>query len=282
MFGYVIANRDIMTQEQEDRYRAFYCGLCRALRLRHGTLSRLTLTYDMTFLIMILTSMYEPEEECGEERCMMHPIQEHQWCGNIYTDYAADMNLALAYLNCMDDWNDDKNLIRRAQAGVLSGGYDAVREKYPQRCAHIEACLSQLAELEQNNSPDPDAAAKCFGKLMGDIFVFEQDSLWSERLREFGEQLGKFIYIMDAVLDLEQDKAKGSYNPLKVFAEDKSEQDLKHILTMLIGECAASFERLPLVSDADIMRNILYSGVWLRYNTQMDKRHKERGGAVES
>ncbi len=282
MFGYVIANHDIMTEEQVNRYRSIYCGLCRELRLRHGSLSRFTLTYDMTFLILILTSMYEPEEEGGQERCMMHPVHSHDWCSNSFTEYAADMNLALAYLNCMDDWNDDKNLASRIEAGVLKSGYDRVCEKYPERCAFIEKCLAELSELEEQKSDDPDAAAKCFGRLMGDLFIFVPDSIWGERLREFGEQLGEFIYIMDAVLDLERDIKKGSYNPLKTLAEGKSDDDFKYMLTMLIGECAASFERLPMVNDVDIMRNILYSGVWLRYNSEMDRRHKERGEAVES
>ena len=282
MFGYVIANRDIMSEEQVNRYRSIYCGLCRELRLRHGSLSRFTLTYDMTFLILILTSMYEPEEESGQERCMLHPVHSHDWCSNSFTEYAADMNLALAYLNCMDDWNDDKNVVSRAEAGILKSGYGRVFEKYPERCAFIEKCLADLTELEEQNSDDPDAAARCFGRLMGDLFEFVPDSVWGGRLREFGEQLGEFIYIMDAVLDLEHDIKKGSYNPLKTFAEGKSEDDLRYMLTMLIGECAASFERLPLVSDVDIMRNILYSGVWLRYNSEMDRRRKERGEAVES
>ena len=118
---------------------------------------------------------------------------------------------------------------------------------------------------------------------MGEIFAEGPDKLWSERLRLFGQELGEFICIMDAVLDLESDRAAGRYNPVAAFAEGKSEDDLRYTLTMLIGECAAEFERLPVVKDADIMRNILYSGVWLRYNAEMARRHGEEGGRpVES
>ena len=63
MFGYVIANREIMTEEQIERYRAYYCGLCRTLKRRHGAAARFTLNYDMTFLVLLLSSMCEPEEE---------------------------------------------------------------------------------------------------------------------------------------------------------------------------------------------------------------------------
>lgn len=283
MFGYIIANKDIMTEEQEARYRECYCGLCHALQRRHGTIARLTLTYDMTFLILLLNSMYEPDESSGTARCFMHPVRTHNWASSWVTDYAADMNVALAYLNCMDDWKDERRLTRRAEAGMLSEEYFYVTQKYPEKCKFITDCLDELSAIEARRDPDPDAGARCFGRLMGEIFAEGPDALWRERLRVFGQELGEFIYIMDAVLDLEGDRAGGRYNAVAAFAEGKTEDDLRYTLTMLIGECAAVFERLPVVRDADIMRNILYSGVWLRYNMEMARRHgKEGGEPVES
>ena len=267
MFGYVVANKDIMTEEQLRRYRGCYCGLCRQLKERCGSLSRLTLTYDMTFLVMLLSSMYEPEEATGEERCAAHPAKPHEYWENQITGYAADMNLALAYLNMLDDWKDDRKVLRLLESGMFSGKYRAVREKYPEKCAFIEENLALLAEIEGRGERDPDAGARCFGAIMGELFSYQSDSLWGGAVREFGQVLGEFVYIMDAVVDLPKDREKGNYNPLTALVEQgRTADDLRYILTMLIGECAARFERLPLVRDADIMRNILYSGVWLRYN----------------
>ena len=96
MFGYVIANPDSLTPEQLARYKSCYCGLCRTLKARHGSVSRLTLTYDMTFLVLLLESMYEPEAETGEERCIAHPVHPHGWSASAVTEYAADMNILLA------------------------------------------------------------------------------------------------------------------------------------------------------------------------------------------
>ena len=145
MFGYVIADREIMTEEQVGRYRAYYCGLCRALKRRHGAAARFTLNYDMTFLVLLLSSMCEPEEEesgCG--RCAAHPLSEHPWICSAFTDYAADMNVALAYLNCLDDWRDERRLLSRAEAAALSGAYARVKADYPQRCGFIEERLALL------------------------------------------------------------------------------------------------------------------------------------------
>lgn len=71
MFGYLVAAPELMTEPQLGRYRAAYCGLCRSLRARHGQISGLTLTYDMTFLVLFLSSLYEPEEtnRGGHMRC---------------------------------------------------------------------------------------------------------------------------------------------------------------------------------------------------------------------
>ncbi len=278
MFGYVIANPDSLAPEQLERYKSCYCGLCRTLKNRHGSLARLTLTYDMTFLVLLLESMYEPESREGTERCAAHPIHEHKWSASPVTDYAADMNLVLAYQNCLDDWIDERKLLSWAEAAIMRSKYERIKSVYAEKCGFIEEQLAALAEIERRGEPDPDAGAHCFGRLMGELFVyFPDDAVWSPRLRRFGEELGEFIYIMDAVLDLDADKAACRYNPMAAYAADKDEESLRATLTMLIGECAEVFELLPIVRDADILRNILYSGVWTRYNAEMDRRHGKKG-----
>ena len=104
MFGYVIANLEGLTQAQKDRYKGCYCGLCRVLKQRHGFSGRLTLTYDMTFLVLLLSALYEADEERGMEICPAHPLRKHFYWQTRYTEYAADMNVVLAYNNCRDDW----------------------------------------------------------------------------------------------------------------------------------------------------------------------------------
>lgn len=274
MFGYVVANKEIMTPDQLGRYKACYCGLCRSLRLCCSSLSRMTLNYDMTFLILFLSSMYEPEEQSGQERCVMHPLHLHDFCSSDVSDYAADMNLALAYLNMLDDWKDDRNALRLLGSGVFSREYSRVRQKHADKCAFIEERLRELDEIEKAGETDPDVGAHCFGRIMGEVFSYQPDSVWGGDIRLFGQALGEFVYIMDAVCDLDRDMARGRYNPLLSLREaGRTDDDLRYVLTMLIGECAERFERLPIVRDADIIRNVLYSGVWLRYNAMMEKKN---------
>lgn len=274
MFGYILANKSALTEEQLTRYRGCYCGLCRALGEKYGLPGRMTLNFDMTFLVMLLSSMYEPKEYSGSEKCVVHPFKEQPWWRSIFTEYAADMNIALAYHNCLDDWRDDKSLAAASEARLLKKGYAEVREKWPRQCLAIEKCMETLSDLESGAPAGPDAAANCFGELMGELFACRDDS-WADKFRIFGCALGKFIYMMDACVDLERDKKRGTYNPLVgMGGGELTEEGKKDILKMLIGDCAAEFEKLPLVQDVDIMRNILYSGVWTQYEQAKRKAGK--------
>ena len=105
------------------------------------------------------------------------------------------------------------------------------------------------------------------GEMLGEIMCWREDE-WQEELRTLGFYMGKFIYLMDAYEDYEADQKKNCYNPL-VYMEKENDQEFdtfcKLLLTSMMSECAKSFERLPILLHADILRNILYSGVWSRY-----------------
>lgn len=264
MFGYLTADLNSLEQPQKDRYKGCYCGLCAALKRTHGVFGRLALTYDMTFLVLLLSSMYEPEEERRMETCMAHPIRKHFCWESPYTAYAADMNVALAYHNCRDDFEDDGSVVGFWESEFLTKQYQAVSERWPRQCAAIEQCLRDLAAIEQENAQTPDAAAACFGALMSAIFSV--DRAFDGFLAPFGDALGRFIYLLDAVMDLEEDVKKDRYNPLKALrAAGWTAADFRTVLTTQLGAAADAFERLPLLQDADLLRNILYSGVWQRY-----------------
>ncbi len=269
MFGYVRANVADLTQEQKARYRANYCGLCLALKRRHGQPGRLALTYDMTFLTMFLSSLYEPEEKHGTMRCGAHPAKAHPYVRSDVTDYAADMTIALAYHKCLDDWQDEGKRSAKVYAHVLGRAYQQVKERWPRQAAAIEDGMKRLSDVEKRREPSPDAAANCFAILMAELFVMKED-YWRNALRAFGSALGRYIYLVDAACDYEDDRKSGGYNPVLLL--DKQPEDMREHLTQALGRASAAFEALPLVQDADILKNILYSGIWQSYNEMIEKR----------
>ena len=262
MFGYLAASPRLLTEEELSRYKAAYCGLCRVLKERYGQFSRLTLNYDMTFLVLLLNSLYEPPEKSGNNICIAHPLEKRLWWTSEVTDYAADMNIALSYLKCIDDWKDDGKLAARSEAKLLEKSYCSIKEKYPRQCLAMEESISALSELEKENNEDPDAASETFGALLGEVFIY-RDDIWKDMLYNTGCGLGRFIYLLDAVTDLERDAASGAYNPLKSYrGMPDNEQRFRDILKIFLGDAVSAFNMLPLVQDVSILKNILCIGLW--------------------
>ena len=265
MFGYLTAQTELLTPEQLARYRACYCGLCRSLKDRHGQLGRLTLNYDMCFLVLLLDSLDEPELRQGEEPCIAHPRTARAWQRTENSDYAADLTVALAYNKCLDDWHDDASPLALAETAALRRSYRKVQALWPRQCEAIEQGLRALGELEKNGEADPDAAAACFGALMAELFVRREDR-WAPQLRSLGGALGRFIYILDACMDLDKDALLGRYNPLRRRYGMNNAAAFRDILKMLLGDAVRAFDALPLVQDAPLMQNILCAGLWAAFD----------------
>ena len=278
MFGYVMANRPELKIREYDRYRAYYCGLCRALKKEYGLSGRLTLNYDMTFLVVLLTGLYEPDTQTGEFTCMMHPMKKRQLRENDIQSYAAQMNVLLAYYNLVDDWKDDHNYTKKTIASMFEKDYQRIKINYPRQTIAIEQYMEKLAAYEAEKQTNIDLVAGLTGEMLGEIFAWKQDE-WYDELKTLGFYLGKFIYLMDAYEDRDKDEKKDSYNPLRYLdTEDEQEYETlcRLMMTSMISECAKSFERLPILLHADILRNILYSGVWSKYEYIQLKKKKRK------
>jgi hypothetical protein len=284
MFGYVIPNTKALSPEAQARYRTAYCGLCRRIGARYGLGGRLTLSYDLTFLDLLLCSLYEGESENVTERghCPVHPCRKVEWRYSAPTDYCADLSVVLHYYNACDKWQDDRNPLALGYKGLLGGKAPEAEARWPRQSKAIRDGLAQLAAYEaagREEDPDLDAVSGCFGTLMAELFDYKQDR-WAPELRHLGFHLGKYIYLLDAYDDLARDERRGAYNPLRTLRQSPTyEQEMREIFDLLLAECARSFERLPCVEDADLLRNILYSGVGLRYACLQNKKdHRKADG----
>ena len=279
MFGYVTANWKELDKAQKDRYGSIYCGICREIRNQSGQLARVTLRYDMAFLAALLMSLYEPEEICGKNSCLVHPVSKRAWVDNDYIRYSADMNVALAYYNALDDWQDDKNPAAKLLASALGGHLPEIENRYPRQCEAIRNCIAQLSELEKANCSNPDEPAACFGRLMGELLVYNED-MWASALRQMGNALGRFIYLLDAALDYGRDLKKGKYNPYIAMGLGENSQRWEDYLVLTMARCTDFYERLPLVQDKPLLDNILYSGVWVNYRAKRKEADQNDGRSL--
>jgi hypothetical protein len=270
LFGYVSASYKELTPQQKLRYNSIYCGICRRIHAQSGSVARLGLSYDIAFLSALLMSLYEPEETSGANSCLPHPVTKKPWVDSAFIRYGADMNVALSYYQLLDDWQDDRKLTAKLLSGAMETPAGEIALRYPRQCRAIEDCIRRLSRLEQEGCDNPDLCAGCFGDLMGELFVYEED-LWSPTLRQMGNALGRFIYLLDAAVDYDKDEKKGSYNPFLAMGTGKDWPRWEQYLVMTMGRCTEAFEKLPLVQDKDLLDNILYSGVWTGYRRTRQK-----------
>ncbi len=276
MLGNIQVNQDDLKVKDLRKYREYYCGVCRDIKGRAGQFPRFFLTYDMTFLAILLSSLEEAPETEVTRRCSLHPFKKTVSIQNKWTAYGADMNLLLTYYNLMDDWEDEKKLSSRAAAGLMSRSLSSLKQRYPSQVQAVETYLEELQKAEKENSPDLDRAAGLTGIFFGEVFSPE-GTLWREELRTLGFYLGKWIYLMDAWSDVEKDREKGNYNPFAQMAEEPDFDEKAHeILLMMAAEAARAFERLPVVENVDILRNILYSGIWNTYRKIQTEKQTEK------
>ena len=273
MFGYVVLNKPEIKFKDFDMYRSFYCGLCRELRERYGISGQITLSYDMTFVILLLSALYEPPTRKGTTRCIVHPVRKQTVRKNAITEYGADMNIFLTYYKCKDDWNDEKKILSLAYGKLLESKEKKSEQQWKKKIDVIISCLNELSEMEQEGETDIDRVSGCFGRIMAEIFAYRED-VWEPTLHRMGFYLGKFIYLMDAYDDVEKDIKSGSYNPFrKAYLDDPAfADDCRSLLTLMMSECSREFEQLPILLHAEILRNVLYSGVWSRYTAVTSER----------
>jgi len=278
MFGYVNVNRKSLSEEEEKVYRSFYCGMCHALKDNYGTKSQLLLNYDTVFLALLLSGLYEPQEEVKPFTCALHPTKKHEKVESDIMNYSASMGILLSYHQLMDDWKDNHSVAKKSAAGILRKDYEKAAALYPRQAKAVETYIRELNRLESEQNQNADVVSGLTGVMLGELFDYREDE-WSEELKILGLYLGKFIYLMDACMDLETDHKKGSYNPFSSYYGKDNELFFRSILSMVMGDAIRAFDIMPLVQDVGILKNVLCDGLWQQFNKKFKK---EEGPLDES
>ena len=273
MFGYILTNKEELKIKEWNRYQSFYCGLCRTLRTRHGIKGQMTLNYDMVFLAILLSALYESQTETKSYLCPLHPTKKQRVFQNEILEYVADMDILLAYHNLRDGWQDEKNVAKLLSAQILKSDYQKTALMYPRQSKAVTEYMEDLNKCQNRLESNVDVVAGLTGTMMAELFVFREDE-WSDRLRWVGFFLGKFIYLMDAFDDMEQDQKKKQFNVwLNLKQSEELNAMIQETLIQTMAECAKIFEELPIILDIELLRNIIYAGVWTKYHRKVQSEH---------
>ena len=168
MFGYVRPPLEILPQEEADRFRRAYCGLCHTLGERYGPAARMILNYDFTYLAILLS---DPEEAAPcRRRCVSSPVRLRAYQpATAALELAADESVILAYWQLRDGVEDHglwKGLGYRVSAAALRGGYRKAAAARPEFDGRVREQLAALSRLEGECCPSMDQAADTFAQLL--------------------------------------------------------------------------------------------------------------------
>nr|WP_312578403.1 DUF5685 family protein [Sedimentibacter sp.] len=263
MFGYVTIDKMELKFKEYYSYKGYYCGLCMSLKHKYSNLSRMTLNYDMTFLILLLSSLYEPKNNIYNSRCIAHPNKKQLIIQNDITEYASSINIILSYYNLKDNWDDEKDVKSLVFARLLKKEFKKANAELIDKSEKISKRIKNIAQLEKEDTSDIDKVSNEFGHLMEEIILYKEDA-WEKTLRKLGFFLGKYIYLLDAYEDMEKDKKNNSYNPFNKLNIQNINAYAKEILMLNLSFLSEEVEKLPLIQDKEIIENIIYSGILMK------------------
>lgn len=275
MFGYVKPCKPQLRVCEFDTYKAVYCGQCKQLGREYGTLMRLTLSYDFTFLALLHMSLAEDPGVFSPCRCMLHPMQKKPCAiASEPLSFSSGVGMLMLYFKLLDnthdgDWKDQ--LTATLAMPFAKSAYRKAAERYPAVAQILYETISRQSALEDDGCDNVDLACEPTAQALSGICALLSDKLGQQRaLSRFGYLLGRYIYMADALDDLEQDLRQKSYNPFllrsKLTAptpEDLAQlrEEAKGSLYLTIGELEKTYELLDLHHYRPILDNIVYLGM---------------------
>lgn len=267
MFGYVIPDKNNMYIKDFNVFQAFYCGLCKSLHRTGSEVTRLCTNYDLTFYDVLIHSLSGSEVKFERKLCAYNGKKKVIVAPDEISLKMADLAVMLAYYNAEDDVTDGK------KSRILIKWRLALRKrKAAKRLPEIDALMrdsfKRLNALERERCDSIDRVADCFASLMRDITrrLVKTDT----DIDDFAYNLGRMVYLLDAVDDVEKDTLKKRYNPLLLnYGECKNKQDylaknmdeLSFLLTSTYNKMVGCYNRMNIVLYEGVLSNTVYLGI---------------------
>ena len=263
MFGYVRPLRQELRCKDFDLYRATYCGLCRCLRRRYGPAAPMFLSFDLTFLALLLWQPEERFQPC-QGRCHANPLVKKPMCpDSAALEWAADVSVILSWWKLKDALRDErgaKRLEARSLSLLLLPAYRSAARRCPGFDSTAQCCLDELAALEAEHSPSLDRPADTFARILQAAVPEGEEQ--ARVLAQLLYHLGRWIYLLDAREDLEEDLREGRYNPVAArYGPEGDDQALSLTLDQSQAQMAAALELGQFGCRKAVLENIIYLGL---------------------
>ena len=282
MFGYVRAYKPELKISEYDTYKAVYCSLCRQLGKDYGVFAKFILSYDFVFLAMLKLGL---ENECCGYKKMRCPFNPMKKCMRLEKkseslSFSSACLIIMFYYKLLDDFKDN-GIKGKIRSGFLYPIFSHYHKKAVKRYPEIENVTATLmkkqAEVENQTSVSVDAAAEPSAKLLEFVFSYDEDGSNKRILQNLGYTAGKWVYLIDALDDLDEDLKKKSYNPfLRKYNDlDVARKNAKALINNCNVEMSKSFELLEFKRYKTILSNIIYFGLPNVLKQISDHKNKE-------
>lgn len=228
MFGYVRPYRPELKCKELDLYKATYCGLCCTLRQRYGMLAPMFLSFDFTFLALLLEEPSAEPEFC-KGRCHGNFfVKKKRTNPSLALECCSDFTVILAWFQLQDRIIDERGIkavMARVVALFLKPSFKKAKLLRSEFAELTEKALLELQDLEQNNCASMDQVADCFAKILQEALPDIPEQGQKRCLQLLLYHLGRWIYLIDARDDLEDDVKNESYNPLPLRYQGKCDDE---------------------------------------------------------
>jgi hypothetical protein len=260
MFGTILVNKKMLSKPERAEYRAAYCGLCHALSEAYGKQGERTLSYDLTFLVLLIESVEKGEIIQRRETCTMHPLRRIAYNRDPAARYAAAMNSYLYYLKQLDDIRDEGSVSARRNAGYMESVVHDIRCQYPEQTRRMDSAMKELVACEQRQEINPDVPTRLFGEVLAAAFSYPGE--YCSQFERIGDALGRMVYLEDAACDLRDDLKHQLYNPLTTIPSSS----YRAIMSACLLPALETLRTLPAEHHRRILENILCSGIWTKFD----------------
>ena len=269
MLGYVRAYKPDMKMKDYELYKGIYCSLCRALGRNYSPLAQLFLSYDFALACVLRLAAAENGCAFSRKRCPYNPAKKCMICGSKYVfDFCAHAVIITVYYKVLDNLHD-KGFLSKFAAVLVYPAVAMMHKKAARLAPEVEKAVAEAmklqAETEAKNLPSIDEAAHPSAQALATVFALGFEGETKEALAKIGYMTGRFVYILDAADDLEDDKKKGAFNPFD--SEDISNPEgrkafAEKVRGMLNLTQSNALESLDILKRFyDIMDNILLEGL---------------------
>ena len=269
MFGYVRADTPYLYIKDEKLYQAMYCGVCKGIKEACGQVSRFGLTYDITFLSVIMHNILGEDVKIEKSHCITHCIRSKLMANtDELTRKLGALNTLLAYYKYTDDIADEGK--GKGKRLLFKKGYKRAKRAYPEMEKIVKENLAVQERLEKAKVDSIDRASDSTAKTLAQV----SDYLLGEKATEYTHKLfysvGKWVYLIDALDDYDKDVKKGAYNPFilaynaenkRALLDGKSGEDVRFAFHAIFYDIRESLREIQFHFNHDLSDNILLRGL---------------------